>query len=88
MKKLALGIIMATALFAAAPAMAFDVHVGAGGLGVGIGVPGPYYHDGCGYNYPCRGYYDYYSGPDIAVGDGWHGRGHGHGHEHSDGHHR
>jgi len=44
-------------------------------------VPGPYYN--CGYpNYPCdRTYYDYYGGPGVAVGVGWHGHRHG-GHWH------
>jgi hypothetical protein len=77
MKKLALGIATAAVLLTAVPAMAFDVHVGAGGVGVGVGVPGPYY-GGCGYNYPCSGYYDYYNGPDVVIGGGWHGHRHWH----------
>ncbi len=85
MKKLALGMVTAAALVtaAAAPAMAFGVHVGVGPVGIGVGAPGPYYN-GCGYNYPCGGgYYDYYDGPSVAIGDGgWHGHGHWHGHAH------
>jgi len=85
MKKLALGIITATALLSAAPAMAAGIYVGAGPVGVGVGVPGPYYSYGdCGYwNNYCNGpYYDYYPGPDVVIGGGgWHG-GHGHWHGH------
>jgi hypothetical protein len=44
----------------------------AGPFGVGVGVGAPANSD-CGYyGYPC-GYYDYYGGPDIVVGGGWHG---------------
>jgi hypothetical protein len=89
MKKLALGIATAAALFTAVPAMAAGVYVGAGPVGVGIGVPGPYYGNGpgCGYwNNYCNGYYDSYSGPGVVIGGGgwhgggWHGGGHWHGH--------
>jgi len=75
MKKLALAIATAAVLFTAAPAMAqIGVRVGPFGLGVG---PGPYY-DSCGYwNNWCNGpgpyYYDYYGGPDVVIGGGWHG---------------
>jgi hypothetical protein len=88
MKKLALGIITATALLSAAPAMAAGVYIGAGPVGVGVGVPGPYYgyRPGCGYwNNYCNGYYDY-AGPGVIIGGGgwhgggWHGGGHWHGH--------
>ncbi len=76
MKKLALGIATAAVLFTAVPAMAFGVHVGVGGVGIGAG--GGRYYGGCGYNYPCGGYYDYYSGPSVYVGGGphhhWHHR--------------
>jgi hypothetical protein len=81
MKKIALGLVAATALFAAAPAMAqVGFYVGPGGFGVG--VPGPYY-DSCGY-YGCgRGYYDYYNGPDVVIGaPSWHGGWHHGFHEH------
>jgi hypothetical protein len=87
MKKLALGIITATALLSAAPAMAAGVYIGAGPVGVGVGVPGPYYSYGpdCGYwNNYCNGgpYYDSYDGPSVVIGGGgWHG-GHGHWHGH------
>jgi hypothetical protein len=85
MKKLALGIITATALLGAAPAMAAGVYIGGGPVGVGVGVPGPYYNygPGCGYwNNYCNGaYYDYYDGPSVVIGGGWHG-GHGHWHGH------
>jgi len=73
MKKLALGIATAAVLFTAAPAMA-QIGVRVGPLGFGVG-PGPYY-DGCGYwNNWCNGpyYYDYYGGPDVVIGGGWHG---------------
>jgi hypothetical protein len=87
MKKLALGIITATALLSVAPAMAAGIYVGAGPVGVGVGVPGPYYAPGpnCGYwNNYCNGaYYDYYGGPSVVIGGGgWHGGhgGHWHGH--------
>jgi hypothetical protein len=76
MKKIALGLVAAAAVFTAAPAMAqVGFYVGPGGIGVG--VPGPYYR--CGYDYPCdRGYYDYYGGPAVTFGvgpgyEGWHG---------------
>jgi len=77
MKKLALGVATAAALFTAAPAMAFGVHVGVGPVGVGVGVPGPYYGYNCGYwnNYCNSGpYYDYYGGPSVVIGGGphWH----------------
>jgi hypothetical protein len=70
MKKIAIGLVAASALFAAAPAMAqVGFYVGPGGIGVG--VPGPYY-DGCGY-YGCRHYYDYSGGPGVVIGaPGWH----------------
>jgi hypothetical protein len=62
MRKLALGVLAAAALFgAAAPALAqVGFYVGPGGFGVGVGAPyyGPY------------GYYDYYGGP--YAGPVWH----------------
>jgi hypothetical protein len=74
MRKLALGLVAAGAVFAAtaAPAMAqVGVYAGPGGIGVGVGPvgvgvgPGPYnggpYYDG---------YYDY-AGPGAYVGPGW-----------------
>jgi len=71
MKKLALGLATAAMLLTAAvPAMAqIGVRVGPFGFGVG---PGPYY--GCDYyNNWCNGpYYDYYGGPNVVVGNGWH----------------
>ncbi len=72
MKKLTLGLITVAVLLTAAPAMAqVGVYAGRHGVGVELGAPGPYY--GCGYNYPC-GYYDYYGGPNVVIGDGpaWH----------------
>jgi hypothetical protein len=80
MKKIALGLVAAAALFTAAPAMAqIGFYAGPGGVGVGVGAPGPYYR--CGYDYPCdRNYYDYYNGPEVTFGvgpgwhEGWHGR--------------
>jgi hypothetical protein len=82
MKKLALGIATAAVLLTAAPAMAqFGFRVGP--VGVGVGAPAPYYYGGCGYNYPCGRYYDYYSGPNVVIGGGgWHGHGHWRGHHH------
>jgi hypothetical protein len=75
MRKIVLGLVAATAVFAAAPAMAqVGFYAGPGGIGVGVGGPGGY--DRCGYDYPCgRGYYDYYNGPDVVIGGGphWHG---------------
>jgi hypothetical protein len=65
MRKLALGIVAATALMAAsAPAMA-QVGFYAGPGSVGIGVGGPYYGGGPYYD----GYYDY-GGP-VVVRPGW-----------------
>ncbi len=82
MKKLALGIATAAVLFTAAPAMAqIGVRVGPFGFGV---APGPYYYNNCGYwNNWCHGpYYDYYGGPNVVIGGGWHGHPHFHGHFH------
>lgn len=80
MKKLALGVVTAAALLtaAAAPAAA-QIGVRVGPFGVGIGAPGPYY--GCSYYNNCYGgpYYDYYGGPGVVIGGGWHGH-HWHGH--------
>jgi hypothetical protein len=81
MKKLTLGIAAAGVLLTAVPAMAqVGFYAGRHGVSVGLGVPGPYYN-GCGYNYPCGGYYDYYGGPGVFVGGGhgWHGGGGGRG---------
>src|SRR6202023_831713 len=79
MKKIALGLVAAAAIFTAAPAMAqIGFYAGPGGVGVGVGAPGPYYR--CGYDYPCeRRYYDYYDGPAVTfgVGPGWHDDWHG-----------
>jgi hypothetical protein len=84
MKKIAIGVLAAATILTAAPAMAqVGFYAGPGGVGVDVGAPGPYAQ--CGYpNYPCdRHYYDYYGGPDVAVGvgPGWH-RGWHHGHWH------
>jgi hypothetical protein len=68
MRKLALGVAAAAALFTlSAPAMAqVGFYAGPGGFSVGFGAP--YY----GY-YPYRyRYYDYYGGPGIVVGPRWH----------------
>ncbi len=86
MKKLALGLVAAATIFTAVPAMAqVGFYAGPGGVGVGVGVPGPYYNN-CGYPYyRCdRTYYDYYGGPDVAVGvgPGWHGHWRGDRHWH------
>jgi hypothetical protein len=87
MKKMALGLVAAAAVFTAAPAMAqVGFYAGPGGVGVGVGAPGPYY-DSCGYDYSCGGgYYDYYNGPDVFIGGGGF-RGGFHGH-HGGGHRR
>jgi hypothetical protein len=65
MRKLALGIAAAAALLAvSAPAMAqVGFYAGPGGVEVGVAPPvyGPY-----------GGYYDYYGGPGVVVGPGWH----------------
>lgn len=59
-------------------------YAGPGGIGVGVGAPGPYYgYGGCGY-YNCGGYYNYYGGPNVVAGGGWHG----HPHFHHGFHHR
>jgi hypothetical protein len=79
MKKIALGLVAAAAIFTAAPAMAQGIYVGPAGVGVDVGVPGPYYR--CGYDYPCGPrYYDYYDGPAVSFGfgPGWHGHHHWH----------
>jgi hypothetical protein len=70
MRKLALGIGTAALLTATAapPAMA-QVGFYAGPFGVEVGAPA--YYD-CGYyGHPCGGYYDYYGGPNVVIGDGW-----------------
>lgn len=87
MKKMALGLVAAAAVFTAVPAMAqVGFYAGPGGVGIGVGAPGPYY-DNCGYNYSCGGYYDYYNGPDVVIGGGGGGFAGGfHGH-HGGGHH-
>lgn len=80
MKKLALGLIAAVALFTAAvPAMAqVDFYAGPGGFGVELGQPGPYgYYSQPSYGYysgvhPYGGYYDYYAGPGWVEQPGWH----------------
>lgn len=78
MKKLALGVATAAVLLSAAPAMAqVGFYAGHHGVGVELGAPG-YYDSGCG-PYGCGGYYDYYQGPGVVVGGGWHGH-HWHGH--------
>jgi hypothetical protein len=94
MRKMALGLVAAAAVFTAVPAMAqVGFYAGPGGVGVGFGAPGPYYNS-CGYDYPCGGgYYDYYNGPDVVIGGGgWHGGGRWHGgggwHGHHGGGHR
>jgi hypothetical protein len=79
MKKIALGLVAAAAVFTAAPAMAqVGFYAGPNGFGIGVG-PGAGPHR-CGYYdaYPCRDYYDYYGGPDVVIGGGpaWHGHGH------------
>ena len=75
MRKIAIEFVAAEAVLTAAPAMAqIGFYAGPGGVGIGVGAPGPYYR--CGYDYPCdRGYYDYYSGPDVTFGAGpaWNG---------------
>jgi hypothetical protein len=85
MKRLTLGIAAAAMLLTAVPAMAqVGFYAGRHGVGVDIGAPGPYYN-GCGYNYPCGGYYDYYAGPDVVIGGGgpgWHGHPRGDAHHH------
>jgi hypothetical protein len=93
MRKMALGLVAAAAVFTAVPAMAqVGFYAGPGGVSVGFGAPGPYYNS-CGYDYPCGGYYDYYNGPDVVIGGGgWHGGGRWHGgggwHGHHGGGHR
>ena len=80
MKKIAIGVLTAAAVFTAAPAMAqVGFYAGPGGVGIGLGAPGPYY-GGCAYRYRCDGgYYDYYGGPGVVVTPGWrHGWHHHH----------
>jgi hypothetical protein len=85
MRRFTLGIAAAAVLLTAVPAMAqVDVYAGRRGVGVELGAPGPYYN-GCGYNYPCGGYYDYYGGPGVVIGGGgpgWHGHPHGYDYHH------
>jgi len=73
MKKLALGIATAVLLAtAAAPAMAqVGFYAGPGGVSIDLGAPRPYYYNDCGYNGCGGGYYDYYGGPNVVIGDGW-----------------
>jgi hypothetical protein len=79
MKKLALGVVAAAAIFTAVPAMAqVGVYAGPGGVGVQFGAP-DYYAA------PYEGYYDYYGGPVPGPTVRWHEHGwHGHArfHEH------
>jgi hypothetical protein len=84
MKKLALGIATAAVLLVAAPAMAqVGFYAGHHGVDVEFGAPSPYYNDCAGpYGYGCSGYYDYYDGPNVAIGGGWHRGWHEHGHFH------
>ncbi|MGB6541926.1 MAG: hypothetical protein WBF03_13755 [Xanthobacteraceae bacterium] len=81
MKKLAIGLTAAAALFTATavPAMAqVDFYAGPGGFGVELGRPGPYgYYSQPSYGYysgvhPYGGYYDYYAGPGWVEQPGWH----------------
>ena len=80
MKKLALGVVAAAAIFTAAPAMAqVGIYAGPGGVGVQLGAPN--------YYAPYEGYYDQYPGPGPAVG--WHDHDwHGHARFHGGPHHR
>ncbi len=80
MKKFAIAAAAAAVLVSAAPAMAAGIYLGPGGVGVNVG-PGPAYGYGdCGYwNNWCNGYYDYYDGPNVVIGGGWHGHPHLHG---------
>ncbi|MGA8820239.1 MAG: hypothetical protein WB624_23365 [Xanthobacteraceae bacterium] len=66
MRKLALGIVAATALMAvSAPAMAqVGFYAGPSGIEVGVGPPA--------YGPAPYGYYDYYGGPNVVVAPGWH----------------
>ena len=66
MRKLALGIVAATALMAvSAPAMAqVRFYAGPGGIEIGVGPPA--------YGPAPYGYYDYYGGPNVVVAPGWH----------------
>ena len=66
MRKLALGIVAATALMAvSAPAMAqVGFYAGPGGIEVGVGPPA--------YGTAPYGYYDYYGGPNVVVAPRWH----------------
>ena len=73
MKKLAIGLTAAAALFTATavPAMAqVDFYTGPGGFGVELGRPGPYgYYGGA---YPYGGYYDYDARPGWVEHRRWH----------------
>jgi hypothetical protein len=66
MRKLALGIAAAAALLTASvPAMAQGgFYAGPGGFEVGVGPPA--------YGPSPYGYYDYYGGPRVVMGPGWH----------------
>lgn len=82
MKELTLAIATAGLLAAAVPAMAqVGFYAGPGGFSVGVGAPGPYSRDCGSWNNWCRGYYDYYGGPNVVVrSGGWHGRHYHHWH--------
>jgi len=69
MRKLALGIVAAAALLTASvPAMAqVGFYAGPGGFEVGVGPPA--------YGPAPYGYDDYYGGPRVVVGPGWHHHG-------------
>jgi hypothetical protein len=75
MKKIALALVTAAAVFTAVPAMAqVGFYAGPGGIGFQFGPPHHYYYD---YDYgytPYRYYYDYDSGPVVTfrAGPGWH----------------
>lgn len=71
MKKIAIGVLAATTLLTAAPAMAQIGFYAGPGIGVEVGAPAPYYRRGYDYRYD-RGYYDYYGGPGVVVSPGWH----------------
>jgi hypothetical protein len=74
MRKLAIAAAAAATLLTAVPAMAAGFYVGPGGVGVDVG-PGYYAQDCDYYNNWCgsSGYYDYYGGPNVVIGGGWHG---------------
>jgi hypothetical protein len=71
MKKIALGLVTAAAVFTAVPAMAqIGFYAGPGGVGIQFDPPHRYYYYDYDNGYAPYRYYDYYSGPAVTFGVG------------------